>query len=775
MSQKPSSEVDRTDEEPRGMGRRECLKLGGAGLGASMLGLPVGSTQSALAGEASSSSSDYLNLADEVPDEAMDLWEDKPDVRQEFDTVDASDYDGRSGDLADLIEQASSQNAIVDLGSGTYEMESTVTGDGDVVGVVGDGPGAATIYYQGTSLDYLFQIRNVSAGVMEGVTFDITEDAGGNNTDVGLLDGQFDDEFWAEDVVFRGQRHRWQDLNGDGNYTSVGGRFTFLVNMTQSDAEAFIHRCEFPDGGTDVTHETGSGVGHAIGPNADPPHEGLNVWKECYCSGFIDNGFYVSNSPGRNVLWDCHAEDNATGNMRISYNDYVVGGVSEVHDLPGDRLGQCLTHDRGDNVKVVGLECRGTGDSYGAEVIQVRTEAEELELDRVVVHTDGHNRPVRLSSDGSGPNVQIDITDCYWYDEADGIPMVEILRADVTADADWRVLSEGRDEITIDSSASLTYDGQTYSSGTYTASDLGMEDPRQFGGDLPDFYFDYGDGDGDFTVDAGVFGEDGATTDNYRYNVTELQALTATPDGVGFDSNHRSQETDVYQGIQVEPHTSLSGFRVQIDPDASGITHATIRDTDGNVLADTDVSDLSPGDYAEIRHDLSAGTKYWVQLGNHGNEYTRGSSSASYPIERDEFTVDYGVFNQWGSISENNRYNVTEIEAITDDVGGSVGFGSNHRSEDVSAYQGVLVEPNVPLDGVRLQIDPETSNITHATIRDTGGTILAEADVSYLDPGDYVDVHYDLSAGTEYMIVLGNHGNTYTRGASGESYPQTSN
>lgn len=476
-------------EKDAWFGRRDYLTLGVVGIGASMVGLGVGSGNAK-----ASSSDDYLNLVDDVPETAMELWENKPSVREEFDTLDASDYDDRSGDLSELIEEASAQNAIVDLGSGTYEMSSTVTGDGDVAGVVGDGPDDATVYYRGTELEYLFNTRNQPSGVLEGVTFDISETADGeNNTDVGLLYGDFSEEFWAEDIVLRGQRHRHQDLDGDGNYETVGGRFTFQVEMTQTDAEGFMHRCRFPDGGTDMHEEIGDTIGHAIGPNADPNHEGVNVWKECYCSGFADNGFYVSNSPGRNVLWDCHAENNMSGNMRLSSNDYVVGGTSEINDIPDGRSGQCLTHDRGDNVRVVGLECIGT-DEYGAEAIQVRSDAEEIELDRVVLRTDESNRPVRFSATGSEPRVEVNITDCYWHDEYpedNGLRTVLLRNADVTSDADWRVLGEGRLEVQVNDDASLSHAGTSYSSGTHTADELGIEDPRQFDGGLPEFYFEY--------------------------------------------------------------------------------------------------------------------------------------------------------------------------------------------------------------------------------------------------------------------------------------------
>lgn len=430
---------------------------------------------------------DEHDLTADIPDAAYDLWQSKPDVREAYDTVDADAYDGRSGDLAERIEAAADQDAIVDLGSGTYEITSSVRTDPDeVVGVVGDD---ATIYYTGTHLSYLVDLDYVPSVVVEGVTFDISETTdSGFESDVGIVHCQVTDEFWAEDVLVRGTRHRWQDVDGDGDLEAVGGRFTWRVDAAAPDATGFNHRVELPDGGTDEAESVGT-VGHAIGPNADPPHEGLNVWKDCRAEGFMDNGFYVNNSPGRNVLWNCTARNNAAGNVRIGQDDYVVGGLAEITDLPGDRLGQCLTHDGGGNATVVGLECRAT--FYGSEAIQVRSSAESLELDRVVLDVDHYRQPVRLSS-SSGSDVQVSISDCYWYDgygSSSGSPVVEIYGADVAADGDWRVLGESRAEIEVESSGSLTIAGEDVGTGTHTADELGLEDPRP----LPEFYFDYDD------------------------------------------------------------------------------------------------------------------------------------------------------------------------------------------------------------------------------------------------------------------------------------------
>lgn len=458
-------------------------------------------------------SDDGGEFVDDVPEEAWDLWQRKPaDFREEYrdDMIVAEDrgYDDRNDDLSKLIVEAAEEGSIVDLGTGTYEMEHGVTtgsevgmrevSNPDIIGMVGDD---ATIHYVGTELEVLFDIARVPTGVFVGVTFDISERTPtGFDSDVGIITGLFTDEFWAEDVRLSGRRNRFQDLDGDGTKESVGGIYAWKVHMTDPNAEGLVHRLELADGEVnhaDIADPDKAEFAGTIPVATDPSHDGLIVYKDCHVERFTDNGFYMSYDPepdetGRAVLWDCYAADVRGGCMRISENDTIVGGKSEMHNPHENRDGKALDVDRGENISVIGLEIDAT--NFGAEAIQVRTKAKELELDQVVLRTGADpndSRPVRLSSgpdkDENGEELapwdaEITVTDCHWYDESDtrsaDIPAVEIRRANVTAD-NWNVLAEGTPEVYVHSSGSLTIDGETYGGEeTYTASELGMDDPR---------------------------------------------------------------------------------------------------------------------------------------------------------------------------------------------------------------------------------------------------------------------------------------------------------
>lgn len=444
---------------------------------------------------------------EDVPDEALDLRREKPDFRasNEYDVITPADRSYE--DLSDLIVQAADEGAIVDLGSGTYEMERGVsTGYGDymrhvsnpdIVGVIGDG---ATIEYVGTYLDRLFNIHRVPVGVLEDVTFDITgTTSSGHDTDVGVITGNFTDEFWAKDVTLRGERNRFQDFGNGRKAGRVGNLYTWRIQMLDPDATAYVENLNLPDG--EVNHhdiarpEQGEFRG-SIPVCTDGPHDGLIVYKDCHVEGFCDNGFYTAYSPqksrgGKAVLWDCYAANVRGGCMRPGPNDTIVGGKTEMHDPPTGRRGKGLDVDQGFNTTVIGLTIHGTdfgwiwddGERKGTNSIQVRSNTESLELDRVVLHVEDEiSGTVRLSSTSSNSD-EITVKDCYWYDEASGRsnPAVVIYGIDIDA-TDWHVRSEDHTEVQVKHSAVLKTDIRDVGSGTYTASDLGMEDPRSFEG-----------------------------------------------------------------------------------------------------------------------------------------------------------------------------------------------------------------------------------------------------------------------------------------------------
>ena len=345
-----------------------------------------------------------------------------------FEVHDARHLAGPDGDLAAFIRRASNidRPVTIDLGRGTYRMNGRVDLP-NTAGVVLHGDGA-TIQYRGTNASMLFRLgvrdgrltANARMGAMIGVDFDIRGPDPRNrrlDTDVGILTGRFHETFYAENVRLRGNRHSWQKVGGE--YRRIGSRMTWRVDMVRPDAFAYYYRLRLPDGDIHTPEayqgQTGSVAGHAIPISADPPHRGVNLYHECEVRDFFDNGYYVSNNNGINCLWGCYVENCVAGNMRIGHNDLVVGGTSRQDSSGRDgRNGQCLTVDRGDNVRVVGLHCEGF-DFGASEAIQLRTQAEEVDLVGVTLDARSGRRPVRLSRGGSG-RANVRVRGCDWRD-----------------------------------------------------------------------------------------------------------------------------------------------------------------------------------------------------------------------------------------------------------------------------------------------------------------------------------------------------------------------
>lgn len=433
---------------------------------------------------------DY-DLTPEIPQQAHDIMADHPDdPLSEWNHITADGYD-RSDDLTPLIDEAASNNELLELPPGEYEMDSRAAHLSGIGGIVGAGSDDTRIYFVGTvsDNDALFHWRGTDI-VFHDLTVDISEDPSGDvSSDAGFMKLRASNAAWLDDVVFEGQRARHQII--DGSLETVGDRFTFQIEAGESNATVHVRNCHLPDGGTDMQEEYGSTVGHAIGPNADPPHVGYSVWERCSCSGFQDNGFYMGNTPdGVNVLIDCEAINNSASNFRPGNNDLVIGGYSEQTDTPAGRHGTCCEVDSPSdasgpaettNATIIGLEMYAREDHYGNEAIQLRQNIGDVVFDRCTLDVDGVNRLVRADSDGLGePHFQ----DCFFWLRGTSGAAFRVENSDTTAD-NLRILHEDGDEVDVRSSGTFELDGTSYSTGTYTASELGMSDPRP----LPEFHF----------------------------------------------------------------------------------------------------------------------------------------------------------------------------------------------------------------------------------------------------------------------------------------------
>lgn len=138
-------------------------------------------------------------------------------------------------------------------------------------------------------------------------------------------------------------------------------------------------------------------------------------------------------------------------------------------------------------------------------------------------------------------------------------------------------------------------------------------------------------------------------------------------------------------------------------------------------------------------------------------------SAARYHLEGTTYAVELSEGDSGGGGTTGG----SRIELPEDTASGEV----NHR-------QGLVVNPNTDLSGIRLRVSELAGGYSNAHIAETDSTnIVDTVDISDVATGEEVDIYYTLSTGTDYLITMSNNdGDTYTRG-QGEvngNYPYTS-
>ncbi|MFC6768612.1 hypothetical protein [Natrinema soli] len=483
MPQKQIPDESRGEKQKStSLARREWLKMGGTAIGASMFGLLGG------VGTSTAATNTDIDLIDEVPDRAYRIDQEAPDDASDaLPTTTASGYNNRSGDLTTAIENASQNGRLLELEpGGTYEMSSGVYNTGSIMGVVCDPDNPATIYLTGGfTEDVAWPVGGAGDDelVMQGIEYDISE-----VDDASILTtyGAIQEYVLIQDVTLRGQRAKLAE-GGDAVHT-------FLVNVA-SGGEFLVRRVEFPDGGIEVPGEDGFDLNYAIPMASNRDHQGYGVWKDCYVAHFNNNGYYLSagQQTGPNVLWDCVAENNARGNMRLGHQDVIVGGRSEVNSdyQKNEQPGTPVVNGNHEFDYVSGLTVIADSDGWGGAGIQTRTDAEGGEIRKSVLHfKSGNSLPIRVDSTAE---VHLDMEDMWILDESGGAKTFGIS----TIFPNPGTLDLGSN-VHVDSNANVTFrigsageligpDGTSYTSDV-NASDVGV-DANLSESDFPNFHF----------------------------------------------------------------------------------------------------------------------------------------------------------------------------------------------------------------------------------------------------------------------------------------------
>lgn len=480
---------------------------------------------------------DAHNLAKDVPNDAWEMWQEMPpDPRDEFDDDRIVRAWQSSDDLGTIIKDAVADGKIVDLGSGTYEMDETVGIGGDLFAVVGDGSENATIRWNGPRSEnadeypdptppnprrhgpgLLFTTGggSLAKGFLYGVTVDIEgETEPGLNRDAAIMRAEITDELWVDDVVLSGERHRYQRV--DGSLGAVSYASTLQLGAIESDATIFLNNVTLTDGQryVDVGRKDHFGQGSAI--SGTNPHRGTAVFKDVRVHDWSSVAFYLANRPGRkdsrNVLWNCEVVNCSAGHVRIGFNDTIVGGRIARDDSAPDLPGTPLRVQEGSDVEVIGLEIESSNHNRAIALLNA---ASDVTFDRLVLRVSGSSQhvycrpnydPNKYETEGAySIETDLDVTlrDCYLYEDSgsgNGVVFIdngnENHQTVVEAVADTRIKSEAGAEINTRSQYDSTprgwfeFEGEVAEPGkTFTSDELGMADLNPE--DLPSYGFDY--------------------------------------------------------------------------------------------------------------------------------------------------------------------------------------------------------------------------------------------------------------------------------------------
>ncbi|MFC4542362.1 right-handed parallel beta-helix repeat-containing protein [Halosolutus amylolyticus] len=197
-----------------------------------------------------------------------------------------------------------------------------------------------------------------------------------------------------ENVSMRGRRDRRNpDFGGD--------RHTIMVDGRQFTTTNIIRGCHLNNGDTHYDRDTH--VGHAIPFSSEIYNRGTNFWEGCQVTGYVDNGFYVSNNAGRNIIRGCHARDCAGAAIRIGANDYVQNCRITMTEQPGYPWSGLWLENGGGQV-VDGVTIRNTVEK-NTEIIRL-TQDGPARLSGVHITDEGGNgRAIRVADNDDARTV----------------------------------------------------------------------------------------------------------------------------------------------------------------------------------------------------------------------------------------------------------------------------------------------------------------------------------------------------------------------------------
>lgn len=313
--------------------------------------------------------------------------------------------DMTGGDIVTLFRD--NPNSVFILPAGDYAVQSSLdlTDDAswDELAIIGKPH--ARLVVDDTAVDYLAWLGSSSGGTFSELrlqNLSLVVD-GANSLDAGW------GRFWIDDLIdnrnlsIEGTRDRYD--GGDGSGGAAGGdRFCYYADITTESGVGYHRNIQLTDG--DTPYDSFDRQGHAIAIGSETAHVGTNLWIGCGVEEFWDNGFYVKDGEGQNILIGCYARNCGGSNIRLGTSDAAYACQSYWnYDLANNAgyAGTLLDSDEGVGTTVDGF--RAINDSSTTEAVRIRSNSEVATYSNMYIENNTSQFALRIRS-SSGDHEQ---------------------------------------------------------------------------------------------------------------------------------------------------------------------------------------------------------------------------------------------------------------------------------------------------------------------------------------------------------------------------------
>lgn len=301
--------------------------------------------------------------------------------------------DMSGGDIADLINNNLGKKIIFPEGEYALRSEVTVAGtDSDLVHLVGEPQ--ATFVVDDSAVDRSFTL-GTSDDPIENVRIENmtlrSEGTSSSNATWGRIYATGD--VYTENLHAVGKVDRSQYSHD---------RFSLLCNMMDETGVAIHKGISFRDG--EVHDTSADNVGQTIGFGAEESHVGTNILIGARLEEWADNGFYVKDGTGANILIGCSAYNCGGANFRLGINDTAISCESVWNANPDNYVnGVLLDSDESDGTSVMSF--RAIRETGGNDCVRFRSSSESLTFRDLYIRNETSQWSLSARGSGTGQAV----------------------------------------------------------------------------------------------------------------------------------------------------------------------------------------------------------------------------------------------------------------------------------------------------------------------------------------------------------------------------------